>query len=131
LHYVGRRYGRSFFLRRNFRYLSAADIMKVESHLRKWGALILICSRFVVGLRAAIALTAGIGRYNTAKMLVYSTISYLIFVGLLMYMSMALVENFDRIAYYFRTYNSIVWPLLILLVVTYLVRRFFRLHRRA
>jgi membrane protein DedA with SNARE-associated domain len=130
LHYFGRKYGRDFFLRRNFKYFSATDIMKVEGHLKKWGAAILIGSRFVVGLRAAIAVTAGIGRYQTVKMLVYSTISYIIFVGLLMYMSMALVENFERITYYFKTYNSIVWPTLIALVITYFVHRFYRLHKK-
>jgi membrane protein DedA with SNARE-associated domain len=107
-----------------------ADIHKVEKYLQKWGALILIFSRFTVGLRVAIALGAGIGRYHPVKMLLYSLISYLLFAGLLMYLAMAAVENFDRLADYFTTYNTIVWPILIALVIAYVVRRYIRLRKR-
>ena len=76
-------------------------------------------------------LGAGIGRYPTAKMFVYSLLSYVMFAGLLMYVAMAAVENFDRIEYYFRTYNRIVWPVLIGLAVVYVVHRFRRLRKKA
>ncbi len=131
MYYLGRRYGRDYFFRKNFRYFSTNDILKVEHYLRRWGALILIFSRFVVGFRSAIALGAGIGRYRVAKMFLYSLVSYIIFAGLLMYMGMALVKNFDRIEYYFSTYNRIVWPLLIVLVAGYIVHRFRRLSKKA
>lgn len=131
LYYFGKNYGRDYFLRKNFKYFSAADIVKVEGHLKKWGAAILVFSRFVVGFRSAIALVAGIGRYHAAKMFLYSLISYIIFVGLLMYVAMVLVENFDRIEYYFRTYNRIIWLVLIASAAAYVIHRFFRLRRKA
>jgi len=131
LYCLGKSYGRSYFLKRNFKYFSAADIVRMEGHMKKWGGIILIFSRFVVGFRSAIALAAGIGRYHAAKMLLYSLISYIIFVGLLIYMAMVLVENYDRVAYYFRTYNTIVWPLVIALAIAYIVHRFLRLRKKA
>jgi membrane protein DedA with SNARE-associated domain len=131
MYYLGRRYGRGYFLKKDFKYFSASDIIKVEDHLRNWGPVIIIFSRFVVGFRSAIALGAGVGRYHALKMLFYSLLSYLIFVGLLMYVAIAAVENFARIEYYFRTYHRIVWPVLIVLVVAYVVHRFRRLRKRA
>ncbi len=131
IYWLGRHYGRDYFLRKNYKYFSVADIIRVEGYLRRWGPAILIFSRFTVGFRVGIALGAGIGRYHTAKMLLYSLISYFMFAGLLMYAAMVLVDNFERIEYYLRTYNRIVWPALIGLALVYVVHRFRRLRKRA
>ena len=131
IYWLGRYYGRDYFLRKNYRYFSVADIIKVEGYLKRWGPAILIFSRFTVGFRVAIALGAGIGRYHAAKMLLYSLISYFMFVGLLMYAAMVLVENLDQVEYYFRTYHRIVWPVVIGLAVAYVVHRFWRLRKKA
>ena len=128
--YLGRSYGRDYFLRKDFKYFSAADIMKVERCLGKWGAVILIFSRFIVGFRSAIALGAGIASYRPVKMFVFSLISYVIFVGLLMYVAMTLVENIDRIEHYFRAYHRILWPIVIGLALAYIVHRYRRLRKK-
>jgi membrane protein DedA with SNARE-associated domain len=123
LYYTGRNYGRDFFIKRNYKYFGIEDIRRMESRLAKWGVLILIFSRFVVGLRSVLALAAGIGRYPTLGMIAYSLISYLLFTGLVIYLSMNLVEHFELIEYYFSTYNRIMWPILILLLLGYIVKR--------
>lgn len=117
---VGKNYGRDYFIRKNYKYFSAADIQAVENHFQKWGALILVFSRFIVGMRTVIALVAGIGRYQPVKMLVYSVISYVIFTGLLFYLAITLVENLERIEYYFKTYNLAVWIVIGGLLVGYI-----------
>jgi membrane protein DedA with SNARE-associated domain len=124
IYMFGKRYGRDFFVRKSYKYFSAADIVKVEGHFRKWGALILIFSRFVVGFRSALVLVAGISRYNPVRMLIFSTISYLLFAGLLMFAAMSLVENLDVLDDYFRAYNMIIWPILIILLALYILRRY-------
>ena len=90
---------------------------------QRWGGVILIFSRFVVGARAALALVAGIGHYPTLRMFMYSTISYFLFVGLLMYIGIVLVENMDAIERMLRTYNLVVWPLLGVLVLFWIIRK--------
>ena len=87
------------------------------------GVLILMFSRFVVGMRAVIAIAAGIGRYPALAMVIFSTLSYFIFTGLLMYIAMELVDNFALVEYYFDTYKLIIYPLVILFIVLYIVRR--------
>jgi hypothetical protein len=42
-----------------------------------------------------------------------------------------LVENLDRVEYYFRTYHMIVWPVVIALAAAYIVHRFRRLKKKA
>jgi membrane protein DedA with SNARE-associated domain len=120
LYLFGRKYGRDYFIRKNYKYFTVNDIGRMEQRLARWGALILIGSRFVVGVRSALALASGIGRYPLGKLILFSTLSYLLFVGLLMSLASKLVRNFDVIEEYFRAYNQLVWPILILAVVVWL-----------
>ncbi len=129
LYLIGRKYGHAFFVRRNYRYFSTADIYRMESSFQRWGPLLLVCSRFVVGARSAVALVVGIGRYPATGMFVYSTISYFLFVGLLTYIAFALVENLDQVETYLRAYYMVVWPVLIGIVLIWIIRRVVRLRR--
>ena len=130
LYFLGRNQGREFFLRKNYKYFGTSDIAHMEQRLARWGALILLLSRFVVGVRSVIALVAGIGRYPTERMFVYTLVSYILFAGTVMYMAMNLVEHFETIEYYFSTYNKVVWPILILLVVGYVLRRYWATRKK-
>ncbi|MDH4157591.1 MAG: DedA family protein [candidate division Zixibacteria bacterium] len=131
LYFFGKNYGRDYFIRKDFKYFSADDIIKMEEKFSKWGVLILIFSRFVVGLRAVLAIVAGIGRYRALKMLIFSVVSYILFTSLVMYIAIRLVENFERIEYLFRTYSSVVWPLMVLLVVLYFARKFVTVRKQS
>lgn len=130
LYFFGKNYGRDYFMRKDFKYFSADDILKMEQKFSKWGVLILIFSRFVVGLRAVLAIVAGIGRYRALKMLIFSVVSYILFTSLVMYIAIKLVENFERIEYLFKTYSAIVWPLMVLLLVLYFARKFVTVRKQ-
>ncbi len=130
LYFFGKNYGRDYFMRKDFKYFSADDILKMEQKFSKWGVLILIFSRFVVGLRAVLAIVAGIGRYRALKMLIFSVVSYILFTSLVMYIAFKLVENFERIEYLFKTYSAIVWPLMVLLLVLYFARKFVTVRKQ-
>ena len=130
LHRLGRRLGRDYFIRRNSRYFSANDISKVERTLDRWGALIMVFSRFVVGMRSVLAVVAGIGRFRTLPMLVYSAVSYVIFAGLIMFLSIKLVENVGLLEYYFEAYKLIVWPVVVLAVAMIVVRKIINVRKR-
>ncbi len=123
LYLLGRRFGRDYFIRKDFRFLPASDIAAVEARFARHGGWLLVASRFVMGFRVILAVAAGIGAYRAGRMLLYSLISYLLFAGLLMYLGFKLVENFERIEYYFRTYNYVVCPIVVALVLVFLFRR--------
>ncbi len=130
LYWLGRRRGREYFMRKDFKYFSAADIRQIERRFNRWGGLILIASRFVVGMRVALAVGAGIGCYSPGRMLAYSTVSYILFAGLLMYLGAKVVENLDLIAYYFRTYNWIAWPIVIAFVLLLIGRKLWAVRKK-
>lgn len=129
LYYVGRSFGRDYFIRKDFKYFSAQDISRAERSLEKWGVVLLLLSRFVVGFRAAIAVVAGLGKYPSGAMLLLSTVSYLVFAGLLMYLAFVAVENLDRIVYYYRTYNLIVIPVVLAMIALFVVRKIIKVRK--
>ena len=121
LYFFGRNQGRHYFERKNFKYFSNEHIRRVEQSFARWGFLILIVSRFLVGIRTAVAVVAGIGQYNTAKMMIFSTCSYILFVSLIMYTAGSVARNYEAIGDYFTTYGRLLWVvvLLIIAVVAY------------
>ena len=123
MYYLGRRFGRSYFIRKDFKYFSASDIEQMEERFRKWGAVVLVASRFIVGMRVVLAVVAGIGRYPAGRMILFSTLSYLLFAGLLFLAAHKLVENLSAVEYYFTAYNHVAWPLLIGLVALLVVHK--------
>ncbi|MDF1544932.1 MAG: DedA family protein [bacterium] len=130
LHRFGRQKGREFFFRKNYKYFSKEDIESMQARFERQGALILIGSRFVVGFRSALAIAAGISRYSSVRMLIFSSISYFLFGGLLMYIAIVLVENFDLLMKYIRTYNLILWPIVIF-VIGFLIWRKVAQYRKS
>ena len=123
LYAIGRHYGRALIIRKNLRLMSPADMASAEARFAKWGSLILIGSRFVVGIRVMLAIVAGIAVYPARRMFAYTLVSYLLFSGLLMYLGFKLIQHIDRLEYYFRTYNYVAWPIVVALVGVYLFRR--------
>ena len=124
MYFLGKWYGRDYFMRKDFKYFSAADIIKVEQKLDRWGVLILLVSRFIVGFRSALAIGPGIGRYPAFKMFVFSLLSYFAFTGLLLYIAWKLVDNLEAIEHGFRHYNRVIWPILVLAVILFVVHRY-------
>jgi len=109
-------------MKRNLRVVTPTDIFHAEARFARWGGMILLASRFVVGIRVVLALVAGIAVYPAKRMFAYTLASYLLFSGLLMYLGFKLIQNADRLEYYFRTYNYIAWPIVVALAGVYLFR---------
>lgn len=130
LYFLGRNFGRDYFIRKNFKYFSALDVVRMETRLQKWGALVILASRFIVGIRSALAVAAGMARYDTTKMVMFSAVSYLAFTGLIMYLAASVVRNFAEIEELFATYTKVIWPILISAVIVFVAHRFWVLHRK-
>ncbi len=119
VYYIGLKYGRRYFMRKNFRIFSANDIRKVENWLDQKGAWLLIANRFTVGARTVIALTAGISNYRARPMFVYCFISFLLFNGIILALIYFFVANFEKIINYYETYQTTVLVLLIVAALAF------------
>ena len=121
IYYLGRSRGRDFFMKKNYKMFSRDDIPRLEKWFNKRGAFLLIFNRFIVGVRAVIALVAGISNYNPTKKFIFVSISFWIFNGLLLFSSYLFVINFDSVFYYLRLYEKIVWPIIIVSVIIFII----------
>ena len=127
LHHLGHKYGRDYFIEKDYRFFSRSDIGRIERLLGRYGFWILIVSRFIVGVRSGFAVAAGIAGYPVRRMLFYSLISYVLFSSLVMVLGYVFVENLDKIRNLFQTYNIIIWPIVLIGLILYIV---IKLRRR-
>lgn len=130
LHHLGHKFGRDYFIEKDYRFFSREDVGRIERLLGRYGVWILVLSRFVVGVRAGFAVAAGIAGYPGRKMLLYSLISYLLFASLVMTLGYLLVDNFPLVRELFQTYNHIVWPIVLIVLAVYVVIIFRRRKRK-
>jgi membrane protein DedA with SNARE-associated domain len=126
LYYLGRAYGREFFLKKDFRFFSARDIRNLEVWFQKRGVLLLLGNRFLVGARAIVILTSGISRYNTLKTLASIGLSFCLFNALLLFGTYLFVINFDTMAEIYRHYEKIVLPVVVLIIILLLAARVYK-----
>ncbi len=121
VYYLGRRFGRDYFIAKNFRYFSADDIRRLEDWFARKGLLLILFNRFIVGARAVITLVAGMSNYRAGPMFLFASISFWIFNSLLLFGTYIFVVNFETIAYYFHLYERIVWPIIIIIAIILIV----------
>jgi membrane protein DedA with SNARE-associated domain len=121
VYFFGKKYGREYFLKKDYKIFSAKDILYLEEWYLKRGPVLLIFSRFIVGARAVITVVSGISGYNAGKFWLFTSVSFWIFNGLLLFSSYIFVVNFNTIADYFRAYEKIVWPIIISCIILLIV----------
>lgn len=119
LYWLGKKYGRDYFIRKNFKYFRGQDIMKLEVRLQKHGPWLLTASRFFVSMRTVLALSIGIGRYPAKKTFIFSLLSYLIFSSILVFSAMTLVENLE----YLKSFYYLIWAIVAAMIIVFLIRK--------
>ncbi|OGC94935.1 MAG: hypothetical protein A2142_05485 [candidate division Zixibacteria bacterium RBG_16_48_11] len=126
LYSLGKRGVRKLFVFHTGIFFNDAQLHKIESWFKSYGEKILLASRFIAGVRSGIALAAGIGNIDLKKMLIYTSVSVLLWNGILTGVATLLKENYSMAYRFLTTYNSVVLSLLGLAIIYWL----FRLARR-
>lgn len=114
LYYFGRTHGRSVFSSHSMRWLGVKRLETVEHWFERWHDKVLLASRYLTGVRALIAVMAGVGRVGAWRMLIYSTISTITWNFLVLYLALVLRRDWHKIDRILATYNSIIIVLLLL-----------------
>jgi membrane protein DedA with SNARE-associated domain len=126
LYLLGKNKGRRLFLKDGKRIFDRAHLEKVENWFRRYGEKVLVLSRFISGVRSVIALTAGVGNVNLKKMTVYTSISIVLWNGIILFSAFKVQQNWREILRMIQIYNKVVLALVILFVIGWLVRIFTR-----
>jgi len=123
--------GRKYFLTHRGRWIEPERLRRIENWFLQYGARIIVISRFLTGIRSGVALAAGLGEVPFAKMLIYTTISTLLWNGLIVGLALALGNNWDAIYEFARLYNWLVLALLATVAVGWAVWQLYLKRRRS
>ncbi len=126
VYYFGRRYGRDYFMKKNFRLFSADDIVRLEAWFHRRGIWLLIFNRFIVGARSVITLVTGISRYSSLKTFTSVSVSVWLFNGLLLFASYLFVVNLAKIIEWYHMYERVALTIIIVMAVLYVIYRLTR-----
>ena len=84
LYLVGKKYGRMIVAHRRFRsILTAERLSRMEEKFRRWGMLVIMIGRHLVGLRAQIFLAAGVMRMPAIRFLAADAVSSVFTIALM------------------------------------------------
>jgi membrane protein DedA with SNARE-associated domain len=111
LYYLGRFQGRPILASSKLRWLGVGRVQKVEIWFSRWGEKMLLLSRFLTGVRALMAVFAGIGNVHPLKMFIYSLISAAAWNFLVLYLALIIRRDWEKIDTLLDTYTYVVYLL--------------------
>jgi len=124
LYLLGKNKGRKIFLKNGKRIFDRAHLEKVERWFKKYGEKVLVLSRFLIGVRSVIALTAGVGNVNLKKMTFYTSISIILWNGIILFSAFRVQQNWREILEIIQIYNKTVLIIVTVVALVWLVKVF-------
>lgn len=129
LYYLGKRKGRSIFSKG--RILNTALLERIEGWFGRYGDKLILGSRFLTGVRSAVALTAGVGNVRARIMVIYSLISITLWNGMIIVTAGILGRNWRTLYRLLVIYNRIVLTLVALAIIVALILYLIRKKRKS
>jgi membrane protein DedA with SNARE-associated domain len=124
LYLLGRSKGRKVFLKNGKRIFDRAHLEKMEKWFKRYGEKVLVLSRFLAGVRSVVALAAGVGNVGVKKMTIYTSISILLWNGIILFSAFRVQQNWREILRMIQIYNKAVLAAVILIALIWLVKVF-------
>ena len=124
LYLLGKGKGRKLFLTRGKGVFDRAHLAKVERWFARYGEKVLILSRFLTGVRSVVALAAGVGNVSLKKMTIYTSISIILWNGIILLLAFKVQQNWRGILQILQIYNKIVLGAVVLIALVWLLKVF-------
>jgi len=122
LYFLGKGKGRKAFLKNGRWILDREHLQKVEKWFKKYGEKVLVVSRFLTGVRSVVALAAGVGNVSVRKMTVYTSISIVLWNGVILLSALKVQRNWREIMQMIQIYNKVVLGVVVLAAIAWLVK---------
>jgi membrane protein DedA with SNARE-associated domain len=108
------------------RFIPLKYINKVQSWMQRWGMGVVLANRFLAGTRSVISLTAGLSHTHIGSTILYSTISSVLWNGILLGFGWIVHENWRLIGNYLSAYGQIVLGAIVIFILIKLGMHFYR-----
>jgi membrane protein DedA with SNARE-associated domain len=122
MYLIGKWFGKKFIDSGKLKFISAANIEKVEIWFRKYGYGIIIANRFLAGTRAVVSFFAGISNINLKVTTILSFVSALFWNIILIYSGYQMGKNWQSIISQLQTYWLIISVIIAVAALIWLLR---------
>lgn len=129
LYWLGRAKGRHWFAKRERGLISHNTLHRLEDWFRHWGGWVIIAGRFLMGIRSAVPLVAGIGDYPRERALALGLASIVIWNGLLAAGALLLGQNWEAVSSILSTYSKVFWTIGGIVLLIWIARLFLQKRR--
>jgi membrane protein DedA with SNARE-associated domain len=119
LFFIGKYYGRKFFLKKNYRFFPKELILQIEKWFQRYGVGLITANRFLSGARSAVSLFAGMSNTNVYSTTLAALVSSMIWNALLLSGGYFLGKNWRLVVTIVMRYNQLIFILFILLLLFY------------
>lgn len=130
MYWIGHRWGEQIEQKRKgvrvLRFIPVKYLNKVRSWMQKWGVGVVLANRFLAGTRSVISLAAGLGHTRISSTILCSTISSVLWNGILLGFGWVVHENWQLIGEYLSIYGKIILAVLALYVLIRIGIRYYR-----
>lgn len=121
MYWIGYRWGAQIEQKqkgvRILRFIPVGYLNKVRSWMQKWGVGVILANRFLAGTRSVISLAAGLGHIRISSAVLCSTISSVLWNGILLGFGWVVHENWRLIGEYLSIYGKVILGGLVLYVL--------------
>ncbi|MEM8486973.1 MAG: DedA family protein [Bacteroidota bacterium] len=128
---LGHRMGNAVYDPNRFRWLPKKQLEKARVWVAKWGGWVIVANRFLSGARSVISLSVGMAKRNAAQTTLLSSISALVWTGLIIYGGYAVGENWQVVGEYIRVWGVFVLALMAVGALIWFGRKFWLKRKTA
>ena len=125
LYYFGRSQGRAAFQSPRVRWLGVKHLDRVERWFTRWGDKALLFSRWLAGIRALLALFAGVGNVRSSHVFFYTLISTLTWNFALLFLALRLRQDWQKIDHIFAAYGLFILIGMAIIIAIVAAKRFY------
>lgn len=114
--WLGYQFGVHIVQTRRLRWLPLEMVERVQRWFRRYGYWVIVANRFLSGTRGAISFVAGMSELRLVPTLLLSTVSALVWNGLLLTLGWSVGRNWQQVAHALQLYGTIITAVVVALV---------------
>ncbi len=130
MYFIGDKFGDEIIEKGKIKFISPANVKKVEELFSKFGYFLIVINRFLAGTRAFVAFFAGLGEFDLKKSIALSFVSASLWYSILVTAGKMLGENWQIIANIISSYSKIITVILTFILILYIARNFLKSKKR-
>lgn len=129
MYWIGDKFGDRWLETGRIPFVSVDAVHRVQAWFRHYGYWVVAGNRFLAGTRAVISFCTGIAGMDLTKTTLLSAVSALLWNGILLYLGFVVGDNWRVIGDYLHTYSKIVTAIVVVVLLTWLLFRWWRSRR--